>query len=156
MVEPDGVTDDFRGTSVSAIAEGWLVIGRLCHVRLNLTTPFGVLVSYLGRIVAHKLLERGGPPSRRVLDQATTAGLLPPIPATIRCLARTQFRLPETADDPPIFRLVFRYMFEVGRASRSVRFIHLRNLTRGTTVVGFVWFIALVTLVISGGVSLPW
>ena len=47
-------------------------------------------------------------------------------------------------------------MFEVGRASRSVRFIHLRNLTRGTTVVGFVWFIALVTLVISGGVSLPW
>ena len=65
VVEPDGVTDDFRGTSVSAIAEGWLVIGRLCHVRLNLTPPFGMLVSYRGRIVEHKLLAVRGETPRR-------------------------------------------------------------------------------------------
>ena len=39
VVEPDGVTDDFRGESVSTIAGGWLVIGLLCHPRLNLTMP---------------------------------------------------------------------------------------------------------------------
>ena len=40
----------------------------------------GVLIYYVGRIVERKLLERGGPPSRRVLNAATTAAPLPPVP----------------------------------------------------------------------------
>jgi hypothetical protein len=99
----------------------------------------GLLIYYVGRLVERTVLERGAPPSRRVLSRATTSALADPVPERIRTIARSQFGLTEQAGDAQLFSLVFRHLFMVGKAERVGRFLHLRNLTRGATVVFFLW-----------------
>lgn len=111
----------------------------------------GLLIYYIGRIAERKLLEPGEPPSCRVLASATTAALTSPVPDSIRSIARKHFRLPESASDSQVFSLIFRYLFMIGKAERTARFLHLRNLTRGATIVFLVWFVVLSSAVIITG-----
>ena len=115
----------------------------------------GLLIYHAGRVVEKRILEPGQPHSSRILATAATAALKEPVPEKIRALARKQFDLSGQAGDPQIFSLLFRYLLMVGKAGRAERFLHLRNLTRGATLVFFIWLLCPLVMVFVHGPQLP-
>jgi hypothetical protein len=111
----------------------------------------GLIIYYIGRILERTILERGEAPSRRVLTNATTSALISPVPDRIRSIAREHFHLSDNSGDSQLFSLIFRHLFMVGKTERIARFLHLRNLTRGATVVFIVWSVAAVGKIIFAG-----